>query len=159
MVSFLLEELLIVFRGRKTTKKKKLGKNIMSPLFACNYELATFHVLRNVYINACGHWFYGLNLDEVDSRCFFWFDIDAYSLFIYFGTIMHYFLKHLNIMIWTMTGLSLPKDFHILCIRLIVSVAWVAHIVIYLLINPPLSAFLNEVFIKLDNIWGKFGIL
>jgi len=41
-------------------------------------------------------------------------------------------------------------------IRLIVSVAWVAHIIIYLLIDPPLSPFLNEVFIKLDDIWGNF---
>lgn len=42
--------------------------------------------------------------------------------------------------------------------RLIVSVAWIAHIVIYLLISPPLSPFLNEVFIKLDDIWGTFRI-
>ena len=42
-----------------------------------------------------------------------------------------------------------------LFIRLIVSVAWIAHIVIYLLIDPPLSPFLNEVFIKLDDIWGN----
>ena len=41
-------------------------------------------------------------------------------------------------------------------IRLIVSVAWVAHIIIYMLVDPPLSPFLNEVFIKLDNIWGNF---
>ncbi|XWS67240.1 hypothetical protein CRYUN_Cryun05aG0270400 [Craigia yunnanensis] len=40
---------------------------------------------------------------------------------------------------------------------LIVSVAWVTHIVIYLLIDPPLSPFLNEVFIKLDDIWGLLG--
>ncbi|KAE9465198.1 hypothetical protein C3L33_02898, partial [Rhododendron williamsianum] len=39
-------------------------------------------------------------------------------------------------------------------LMLIVSVAWVAHIVIYLLINPPLSPFLNDVFIKLDDVWG-----
>lgn len=38
--------------------------------------------------------------------------------------------------------------------RLIVSVAWIAHIVIYLLIDPPLSPFLNWVFIKLDDVWG-----
>ncbi|CAL5338293.1 unnamed protein product [Camellia sinensis] len=41
--------------------------------------------------------------------------------------------------------------------RLIVSVAWIAHIVIYLLINPPLSPFLNGVFIKLDDVWGLLG--
>ncbi|KAL8479231.1 hypothetical protein ACS0TY_026194 [Phlomoides rotata] len=35
--------------------------------------------------------------------------------------------------------------------------AWIAHIVIYLLIDPPLSAFLNEIFIKLDDIWGLLG--
>jgi len=33
-------------------------------------------------------------------------------------------------------------------------VAWVAHIVIYSLASPPLSPFLNEVFIKLDDVWG-----
>ncbi|KAG5557989.1 hypothetical protein RHGRI_008035 [Rhododendron griersonianum] len=41
--------------------------------------------------------------------------------------------------------------------KLIVSVAWVAHIVIYLLINPPRSPFLNDVFIKLDDVWGLLG--
>jgi hypothetical protein len=37
-------------------------------------------------------------------------------------------------------------------------VAWIAHIIIYLLIDPPLSPFLNEVFIKLDDIWGMLEI-
>ena len=45
------------------------------------------------------------------------------------------------------------------CARLIVSVAWVAHIVIYLLIDPPLSPFLNEVFVKLDDVWGLLDLL
>ncbi|XP_071691624.1 LIMR family protein At5g01460-like [Rutidosis leptorrhynchoides] len=40
---------------------------------------------------------------------------------------------------------------------LIVSTAWVVHIIIYLLIDPPLSPFLNEVFIKLDDAWGLLG--
>ncbi|KAK2373375.1 LIMR family protein [Trifolium repens] len=40
---------------------------------------------------------------------------------------------------------------------LIVSVAWIAHIIIDLLIDPPLSPFLNEVFIKLVDIWGLLG--
>jgi hypothetical protein len=40
--------------------------------------------------------------------------------------------------------------------RLIISIAWVAHIIIYLLVDPPLSSFLNEVFIKLDGVWGIF---
>lgn len=41
-------------------------------------------------------------------------------------------------------------------LRLIISIAWVAHIVIYLLIDPPLSSFLNEIFVKLDGVWGIF---
>jgi LMBR1 domain-containing protein 1 len=57
---------------------------------------------------------------------------------------------------WSMRSRSQRNNFMCLFIRLIVSVAWVAHIVIYLLISPPLSPFLNEVFIKLDNIWGNF---
>ncbi|XP_004506743.1 LIMR family protein At3g08930-like [Cicer arietinum] len=41
--------------------------------------------------------------------------------------------------------------------KFVVYMAWIAHIVIYLLIDPPLSLFLNEVFIKLDDIWGHMG--
>ncbi|WVY99923.1 hypothetical protein V8G54_025993 [Vigna mungo] len=55
-------------------------------------------------------------------------------------------------------------DFHVSsnlrfenCAWLIVSVSWVGHIIIYLLVDPPISPFLNEVFIKLDNIWGLLG--
>ncbi|KAL9248673.1 LIMR family protein-like protein [Drosera capensis] len=33
----------------------------------------------------------------------------------------------------------------------------IAHIVIYLMIKPPVSPFLNWVFIKLDNVWGLLG--
>ncbi|KAK6928844.1 hypothetical protein RJ641_005049, partial [Dillenia turbinata] len=46
-----------------------------------------------------------------------------------------------------------------LVIKLIVSGPWVAHIVIYLLIDPPLSSFLNDAFIKLDDIWGLLGTI
>ncbi|KAK3445100.1 hypothetical protein EUGRSUZ_B02811 [Eucalyptus grandis] len=59
---------------------------------------------------------------------------------------------------WAMTVLGYLAKFVLGILGLIVSVAWVAHIVIYLLINPPLSPFLNEVFIKLDDVWGTaFG--
>jgi hypothetical protein len=37
-------------------------------------------------------------------------------------------------------------------------VAWIAHIITDLLIDPPLSPFLNEVFIKLVDIWGMLEI-
>ncbi|KAL0316400.1 UNVERIFIED_CONTAM: LIMR family protein [Sesamum radiatum] len=58
---------------------------------------------------------------------------------------------------WAMTVLGYLAKLVLGVLGLIVSVAWIAHIVIYLLVNPPLSPFLNEVFIKLDDIWGLLG--
>ncbi|XP_073034004.1 LIMR family protein At5g01460 [Primulina eburnea] len=58
---------------------------------------------------------------------------------------------------WAMTVLGYLAKLVFGVIGLIVSVAWIVHIVIYLLIDPPLSPFLNEVFIKLDDIWGLLG--
>ncbi|KAL0309969.1 UNVERIFIED_CONTAM: LIMR family protein [Sesamum radiatum] len=58
---------------------------------------------------------------------------------------------------WAMTVLGYLAKLVLGVIGLIVSVAWIAHIVIYLLIDPPLSPFLNEVFIKLDGVWGLLG--
>ncbi|PKU77060.1 LIMR family protein At5g01460 [Dendrobium catenatum] len=58
---------------------------------------------------------------------------------------------------WAMTVLGYVAKLVLGVVGLIVSVAWLAHIVIYLLIDPPLSPFLNEVFIKLDDLWGLLG--
>ncbi|EEF34274.1 LIMR family protein At5g01460 [Ricinus communis] len=58
---------------------------------------------------------------------------------------------------WALTVLGYLAKLVLGILGLIVSVAWVAHIVIYLLISPPLSPFLNEVFIKLDDVWGLLG--
>ncbi|XP_068340727.1 LIMR family protein At5g01460 [Pyrus communis] len=58
---------------------------------------------------------------------------------------------------WAMTVLGYLAKLVLGILGLIVSVAWIAHIVIYLLISPPLSPFLNEVFIKLDDVWGLLG--
>ncbi|XP_010543204.1 PREDICTED: LIMR family protein At5g01460 [Tarenaya hassleriana] len=58
---------------------------------------------------------------------------------------------------WAFTVLGYLAKFVLGVLGLIVSVAWVAHIIIYLLIDPPLSPFLNEVFIKLDDVWGLLG--
>ncbi|CAL9097229.1 unnamed protein product [Musa acuminata var. zebrina] len=59
--------------------------------------------------------------------------------------------------LWALTVLGYMGKLVLGVIGLIVSVAWVAHIVIYLLITPPISPFLNEVFIKLDSVWGLLG--
>ncbi|KAG0503243.1 hypothetical protein HPP92_003315 [Vanilla planifolia] len=58
---------------------------------------------------------------------------------------------------WALTVLGYFAKLVLGIVGLIVSVAWVAHIIIYLLIRPPLSPFLNEVFIKLDDVWGLLG--
>ncbi|KAJ4898288.1 LIMR family protein [Raphanus sativus] len=58
---------------------------------------------------------------------------------------------------WAFTVLGYLAKFILGIIGLIVSVAWIAHIIIYLLVDPPLSPFLNEVFIKLDDVWGLLG--
>ncbi|XP_010253885.1 PREDICTED: LIMR family protein At5g01460 [Nelumbo nucifera] len=58
---------------------------------------------------------------------------------------------------WALTVLGYLAKLVLGVIGLIVSIAWVVHIVIYLLVDPPLSPFLNEVFIKLDGIWGLLG--
>ncbi|KAF9665200.1 hypothetical protein SADUNF_Sadunf16G0097600 [Salix dunnii] len=51
---------------------------------------------------------------------------------------------------WALTVLGYLAKLVLGILGLIVSVAWVAHIIIYMLVDPPLSPFLNEVFIK----WG-----
>ncbi|KAJ0987325.1 hypothetical protein J5N97_005681 [Dioscorea zingiberensis] len=58
---------------------------------------------------------------------------------------------------WVITVLGYMGKLVLGTLGAIVSVAWIAHIVIYLLIDPPLSPLLNEVFIKLDDIWGLLG--
>uniref|UniRef100_A0A0D6R4Q3 LIMR family protein n=1 Tax=Araucaria cunninghamii TaxID=56994 RepID=A0A0D6R4Q3_ARACU len=58
---------------------------------------------------------------------------------------------------WALTVLGYIGRLMLGIIGFCVSIAWVAHIVIYLMINPPLSPFLNEVFIKLDSVWGLLG--
>ncbi|KAL1819094.1 hypothetical protein DCAR_0415346 [Daucus carota subsp. sativus] len=58
---------------------------------------------------------------------------------------------------WAMTVLGYLAKLVLGVLGLVVSIAWIIHIVIYLLIDPPLSSFLNEVFIKLDDIWGLLG--
>ncbi|CAL0302620.1 unnamed protein product [Lupinus luteus] len=58
---------------------------------------------------------------------------------------------------WAITVIGYMAKLVLGILGLIVSVAWVAHIIIYLLIDPPLSPFLNEVFVKLDSVWGLLG--
>lgn len=58
---------------------------------------------------------------------------------------------------WAMTVLGYLSNFLLGIIGLCVSVMWVLHIILYMLLQPPVSPFLNEVFIKLDSAWGLLG--
>lgn len=46
-------------------------------------------------------------------------------------------------------------DWRVVAGSLVVTVVWIVHIIIYMLINPPVSPFLNSFFVKLDNAWGE----
>lgn len=38
--------------------------------------------------------------------------------------------------------------------RMVVSVMWLVHIIIFMLCDPPEDPFLNQIFIQLDKAWG-----
>ncbi|EFJ32053.1 hypothetical protein SELMODRAFT_75198 [Selaginella moellendorffii] len=58
---------------------------------------------------------------------------------------------------WALTVLGYLSKLLLGLVGLVVSGAWVAHIIVYMLIKPPFSSFLNQVFIKLDDVWGLLG--
>ena len=39
----------------------------------------------------------------------------------------------------------------------LISAFWMLHIVLYMMPDPPVSSFLNEFFIAMDEAWGLFG--
>ncbi len=42
------------------------------------------------------------------------------------------------------------------CGRIVISVVWLVHIIIFMLVTPPIKPFLNDFFIRLDKAWGMF---
>ncbi|BBN12511.1 LMBR1 domain-containing protein 1 [Marchantia polymorpha subsp. ruderalis] len=58
---------------------------------------------------------------------------------------------------WALTVLGYLGKLFFGLIGLVVTVVWIVHIIIYMLINPPVSPFLNSFFVKLDNAWGLLG--
>ncbi|EFJ22424.1 hypothetical protein SELMODRAFT_416716 [Selaginella moellendorffii] len=41
--------------------------------------------------------------------------------------------------------------------NLALSIIWLLHIIVFMLVNPPAFPFLNQVFIQLDSAWGLLG--
>ena len=40
---------------------------------------------------------------------------------------------------------------------MLLSLAWLLHIILYLFVYPPVTPFLNSLFIDLDNVFPLFG--
>lgn len=57
--------------------------------------------------------------------------------------------------LWIITVLRYVGNLLFGLIGLAASVAWIVHIIIYVLIKPPVSQFLNQAFVKLDHAWGE----
>ncbi|KAG0579185.1 hypothetical protein M758_4G080600 [Ceratodon purpureus] len=60
---------------------------------------------------------------------------------------------------WALTVLGYLGGLLFGVIGLLVSIVWVVHIIVYMLITPPSTPFLNWLFIRLDNTWGLLGTL
>ena len=43
-------------------------------------------------------------------------------------------------------------------VSVVVSLAWIIHIVVYMLIKPPPAPFLNDLFVELDEAFPLFGV-
>ena len=41
----------------------------------------------------------------------------------------------------------------------IVAISWVIHVVVYILVSPPLHPFLNSMFEALDDVFRLFGVI
>ncbi|CAM6129058.1 unnamed protein product [Calypogeia fissa] len=58
---------------------------------------------------------------------------------------------------WALTVLSYLGKLFFGLIGLVVSVVWIVHIILFMLVNPSVTPFLNSFFIKLDKAWGLLG--
>lgn len=60
---------------------------------------------------------------------------------------------------WVLFQLSFFLKLFVGIVGILVSTVWLIHIVVYMLVDPPLSPFLNDLFIELDEIFPLFGTL
>eukprot|EP00899_Mesostigma_viride_P010788 jgi/Mesvir1/19710/Mv09970-RA.1 len=58
---------------------------------------------------------------------------------------------------WALTVLSYLFKLIGGILGLIMSILWFVHIVLFIFFDPPLTPFLNDVFVKLDDVFGLFG--
>lgn len=60
---------------------------------------------------------------------------------------------------WGLYIISFYFRFMIGIVFMLVAVAWIAHIVVYMIIDPPLHPLLNDAFKALDDVFPLFGVL
>ncbi|EFJ22425.1 hypothetical protein SELMODRAFT_416718 [Selaginella moellendorffii] len=58
---------------------------------------------------------------------------------------------------WALTVLFYLAKLVFGILGLALSVIWLLHIIVFMLVNPPAFPFLNQVFIQLDSAWGLLG--
>ncbi|EFJ25482.1 hypothetical protein SELMODRAFT_413556 [Selaginella moellendorffii] len=58
---------------------------------------------------------------------------------------------------WAVTVLFYLAKLVFGILGLALSIIWLLHIIVFMLVNPPAFPFLNQVFIQLDSAWGLLG--
>ncbi|KAH8970953.1 hypothetical protein BDL97_02G115800 [Sphagnum fallax] len=58
---------------------------------------------------------------------------------------------------WALTVISYLTCLFFGIVGIVISVVWLVHIIIFMLVTPPIKPFLNDFFIRLDKAWGLLG--
>ena len=61
-------------------------------------------------------------------------------------------------MMWVATVMGYWIKLALGVLTLVTSILWIVHVVLYILVDPPVSPFLNDFFIELDNAFPLFGV-
>jgi LMBR1-like membrane protein len=59
---------------------------------------------------------------------------------------------------WVIYVLSFWASLFMGIIFALVALSWIVHIIVYILVKPPLTPFLNTMFAKLDDAFRLFGV-
>ena len=79
----------------------------------------------------------------------------AMTVVLYVGLLLFGILGSVTMHCCSFLLLVAAISFHLRCsCRLILSFSWVIHIIVYMLVQPPSSIFLNALFMTLDSWWG-----
>jgi LMBR1 domain-containing protein 1 len=60
---------------------------------------------------------------------------------------------------WVLYVLSFWASLFVGCLFVIVAISWIVHVVVYILVSPPLHPLLNSMFKALDEVFPLFGVI